>query len=225
MTMLRRITPLTGLLLVFCVILLIIIWLESLATNNPDSVNYKTSLSVDKNLKENVVNVNFELPPISNYTEIMERPLFSETRRPIETESDNGGLQTHENDVPASAGNIGAYRLIGVLLTDSMKTAYVFDSRTQKLQRLSNGDEIEEWSISEISADTVILNKPNGKTRELLLWQQPLPTQGKDSTQYIMNQNGEDSTESENQDSTNSNPIVDEEIEELMGSGDNIVPE
>ena len=86
----------------------------------------------------------FNTLPIENFQAILERPIFSPSRRPPSVE------------LPATTGDV-AFVLKGILIDEDERTALFRSKRSDKLVRLGEGDKIEGWTLVRIEADQVVL--------------------------------------------------------------------
>ncbi len=99
----------------------------------------------------------FTLPPLGQYADIIDRPLFNEDRRPTVAAPHEAG--------PAPDVN---FRLIGVVITTEKKEALFQLSRRNEVARGGLESWIEGWMIESIEPDRVMLRRgPN--TTELSL--------------------------------------------------------
>ncbi|MFO1353060.1 MAG: type II secretion system protein N [Gammaproteobacteria bacterium] len=94
----------------------------------------------------------FKIAPLSEYAEIIERPLFYTSRRPEEPE-------VAEAPAPAPPPEEVALTLIGVLVTPQSTTALVQNDETGKVSMLKAGDAVENWQLETIKADSVVLRQ------------------------------------------------------------------
>ena len=118
----------------------------------------------------------FDLPPISDFTSIIERPLFEADRRP---ESIDGGGQ-NEIVTPQSApgnGDAGNMILSAIVLADDKAIALVQTKTDHKIHRLETGETIGGWTIKKIKNKEIILSKGN-ETRNLELLVMKSPAAG-----------------------------------------------
>lgn len=107
----------------------------------------------------------------SAYAAIAERPLFSPTRRPLESAPSTAANQPRKS--PAK------FVLTGVIIVSpEEKIALLREARSPTAQRLSEGQSIAGWRIEKIMPDRVILASGD-ETAEILLWsdQEPPPRQ------------------------------------------------
>ncbi len=86
----------------------------------------------------------FSMLPIEDFQAILERPIFSPSRRPPSVE------------LPATTGDV-AFVLKGILIDEDERTALFRSKRSDKLVRLGEGDKIEGWTLVRIEADQVVL--------------------------------------------------------------------
>jgi general secretion pathway protein N len=90
------------------------------------------------------------LPPLASYAAIVERPLFSPSRRP-----------PPNAETPAGPSIESRYRLLGMVATGLHKKAFVADG-TRKVE-IAEGDRLDSWTVTEIGADRVRLTSPTGE--------------------------------------------------------------
>jgi hypothetical protein len=88
----------------------------------------------------------FSMPPIRAYTEVLERPLFSETRRP-----------SVDSPVAPVDQRSSAFTLVGTIISEHEKHALIEHGQPPHLERISEGQDIEGWSVESIRPDRIIL--------------------------------------------------------------------
>jgi hypothetical protein len=89
---------------------------------------------------------------IDTYSEIVERPLFIEGRKPIAEVSQTENLQNTDS------GQIDDWALIGIYIKDKKPMA-LFSKRNEarKFQKISEDQTIAGWQLKQIQADRVVL--------------------------------------------------------------------
>jgi general secretion pathway protein N len=97
----------------------------------------------------------FTLPPLASLSAISDRPLFSLTRRPPE-------------DQEKSLGQLATFILDGVRISPDGRAAIVIHGAPPTVAHVSEGQEIEGWSVSAILPDRIVL-RHNGTEHELRL--------------------------------------------------------
>lgn len=102
------------------------------------------------------------LPPMTTYAAIVERPLFSSSRRPT----------------PGAGGVPGPsvesrYRLLGIVATGVRKTAFVAEG-ARRLE-IAEGDTLDGWTVKTIGQDRVLLASPAGEAALKLKLAPPEP--------------------------------------------------
>lgn len=103
----------------------------------------------------------FELLPLLRYAEIMERPVFIDTRRPEEDEAAAPPAPPPAPDQPLN--------LIGVvLLPNSAAVLLRPEEPNARVLRVPQGGMIDGWRLEAVQAGKVILRKGN-EVRELAL--------------------------------------------------------
>jgi general secretion pathway protein N len=90
------------------------------------------------------------LPPLASYAAIIERPLFSPSRRPPP------GAQTAQGPSIESR-----YRLVGIVATGPKKTAFIAEGAQRR--DIAVGDMLDGWTVSEIGQDRIKLTSPAGE--------------------------------------------------------------
>ncbi|WP_446811738.1 hypothetical protein ACH50O_09295 [Methylomonas sp. 2BW1-5-20] len=100
---------------------------------------------------------------IETYSEIVERPLFIEGRKPIAEASPTENLQN------ADSGQIDDWALIGIYIKDKKPIA-LFSKRNEarKFQKISEDQTIAGWQLKQIQADRVLLLQA-GQERSVVL--------------------------------------------------------
>lgn len=111
----------------------------------------------------------FELPPLEDYRQMVERPLFMETRRP--------GAETNEAAAPQSPPRPINLKLMGVVWTPHGKIALLVDAKG-KYRRLKMQDMLDGWTLVDLESDRATLQQ--GEKREVLplLKKRPKPPPG-----------------------------------------------
>jgi hypothetical protein len=178
----------TLLLTIFCIMLIAVIWFELQHPPEPEIESHEASPpSIDGAGSSNPENTIF-FPPLSQYGEIVERPLFLAERRPPEEEEPEIEEEEPENE----------YILLGVILLSERKAALirvqepapvgnqnrsrgrgVARSGESKVVRLQIGEDINGWRLETVADDKVILRKGE-QTKDVLLVRnrdEPVPRQ------------------------------------------------
>jgi len=93
------------------------------------------------------------MPPLAAFAETLERPLFSESRRPAESET----LAEAPDDSDAARPAAGGFLLSAVVITDESRVALLRGPESRALARLREGETLDGWSVAEIRADSVLL--------------------------------------------------------------------
>ena len=109
-----------------------------------------------------------ELPPLSFYSEVGERPLFFEGRRPPPDQPDEGEVAEEPEAEPDAPPPKVA--LTGILILEGERYALVKRADGKGTERLRVGDEYESWTVDEIGEERLVMAN-NGQKEEFLLWQ------------------------------------------------------
>ncbi len=108
----------------------------------------------------------FALPPLEDYVEMVERPLFIESRKPTDeaAETAQGGAETSKTPM-----NL---KLMGVIFTPEGKKALLVNEQG-KYQRAKKDEEISSWKLLQIDADKIVLQQDD--ERQVLPLLKPKP--------------------------------------------------
>jgi hypothetical protein len=110
-----------------------------------------------------IPNWNYRAPPLAEFGETVERPLFMADRRPAEPDQ--------EGSEPAVAGRglqRPDVRLMGVVITPGRRQALLQEKRGGNVLYLEPGMALDEWEVKSVEPDRVVLAAA-GQTEELEL--------------------------------------------------------
>lgn len=112
------------------------------------------------------------LPPLEEYSEIVDRPLFYQARRPPPPADEQPVA------APVAPTEEDELTLIGVMLIGTQKTALIQNQATGKVARLKVGDTLDNWQVVEVEPQRVTLLRRDGESKQLsLLRNQRKPSQ------------------------------------------------
>lgn len=97
----------------------------------------------------------FAIPDEASLTAILERPVFSETRRPS---GGPDGLRTTQTD----------FMLAGVVISAGERSALIQPTQSKLIQRLKEGDDIGGWMLVEIARDRIKVRRGAVETEILI---------------------------------------------------------
>jgi type II secretory pathway component PulC len=98
-----------------------------------------------------------ELPPLEDYAQMADRPLFMESRRP--------GAEPSEAPPPPPPMTPLNLKLMGIVFTPQGKKALLVDAKG-KYKRLKAQDSLDGWTLIEMKADQVVMQQ--GEERKSL---------------------------------------------------------
>jgi hypothetical protein len=114
----------------------------------------------------------FELGPIASFGAVVERPLFSRSRRPAPADrSSTADVRTSNTGAP--------FVLSGVIVAGATRVAFLQPRSQPKTLRVLEGETVEGWKIEKILPYRVVIG--NGDAREELALQDriaPAPAPG-----------------------------------------------
>lgn len=91
------------------------------------------------------------LPPQANFTAIVDRPLFSPSRRPAPG---------------AGSGNRGSgiearYQLLGLVVSENVRRAWLAEG--ERHFDVGEGDKLDGWTVTRIQQDRIVLTSATGQ--------------------------------------------------------------
>ena len=89
----------------------------------------------------------FAMPPLRNFAGVLSRPLFSETRRP--PRAPTGPADTRD----------ASFTLVGTILTAQARHALVEHGQPPHIERVSEGQEVDGWTVEQILPDRVVFGR------------------------------------------------------------------
>lgn len=101
------------------------------------------------------------MPDKASLAVILERPVFSQTRRP--------------SGAPAGAQATIDFTLSGVVISTYQRSALVQPGKAGIVQRLKEGDEIAGWTLIQITPDRIIVRRGAEEAEMLLNYAAPAP--------------------------------------------------
>ena len=107
---------------------------------------------------------NMQLPPISDYQSIEERPLFVEGRRPIEEEQPEPEAPPPPPPAPPKTPP-PVLDLRGIMIVGNERIAFLGRPVEKDGEsRLKAGSQIRDWTVTAIEADQVVLENGGERT-------------------------------------------------------------
>ena len=145
-------------LLGLCVIFTTILLFEL----NPEYSNNIKSEVIDVDLSptdSGIALKEFVFPKITAFNEIIERPLFNETRLPFETgKPEQTVVDTRKNNTKAR-NKQEQLSLNAVVMTPDKQIAIIQSGPGKDLQRVALGEAIEGWTLDDVSSHSIRLVK------------------------------------------------------------------
>lgn len=108
--------------------------------------------------------VRMTLPPLAALSETVERPLFTETRRPPDEEPD--GAPVSASPVPARSSM--SFSVSAIVITDSERAVLLVHPQSGELTRLNEGETVAGWRLDKVESDRAVFSK-DGESREAVL--------------------------------------------------------
>ncbi len=151
-----------------CTVLLAILVVELLVSPAPSAIPAPPSTLPHP--PSSVKKDDFSLPPLSHYQEIVERPLFLQSRRPVPQASGEtsplGPKEAHLNQYALTAVIIGPDKRLALIRSTADKG--------KKALRLEEGQDLQGWRLKEIKDESAIFQQVN-QQQELRLQRKTPP--------------------------------------------------
>ena len=116
-------------------------------------------------------NANRTALPTETFSEIIERPLFMDTRRPyvapVSTDANK-----HKRPRKTEPDILTLFSLSAIVITNEKRIALVEDNRTGKLQQLHQGEMYGGWTLTDIGTNSITMQQgPDIRNMELVVKQ------------------------------------------------------
>jgi len=111
------------------------------------------------------------LPPLESFSETLNRPLFTATRRPPSPLAALQGQQPPAPQAPERTGPkgeklvIGTYLLNGIVVTPEQKLVLLKHAVSGKSLRVAEGETLDDWKVETIAPEYVILRRGDREER------------------------------------------------------------
>lgn len=111
------------------------------------------------------------LPPLESFSETLNRPLFTATRRPPSPLAALQGQQAPAPVQPERTGPrgeklvLGTYLLNGIVVTPEQKIVLLKHAVSGKAIKLSEGDNLDDWTVATVAPEYVILRRGDREER------------------------------------------------------------
>jgi hypothetical protein len=154
-------------LLGLCVIFTTILWFElNPGHSNTVEIDLINIDSPPKDLDVDLKEIVF--PDITAFDEIIERPLFNETRLPSEAQKQEQTVVNSRKKNNQTRNIQEQISLSAVVITQDTQIAILQKGREKALQRVSMGETIDGWTLEDVSSHSIRLVKGN-ETKNLEL--------------------------------------------------------
>jgi hypothetical protein len=142
----------TLVLLAVCAALAAVLW-TGLSGGVP-AVVPAVPVGVTAEREDEPASIDFALPPIEHYAELIERPLFLESRRPFRLEP-----AAADAPEPVRLGRRPALVLMGVVITPERRSAMLLDAASRQAMSVAEGAAVAGWRLDQVGPDGVVLRQ------------------------------------------------------------------
>lgn len=131
--------------------------------NTPIALPVNTDIDSKAVIKNDIPleKIQYEVPEISDYDEIINRPLFFEDRKPYVYVAPETPTKKPRKKKQAAPKKTEQYSLNAVVITSERQLAIIQSGRKKTLQRIALGEEIDGWTLETIEPRSVLLKKGN----------------------------------------------------------------
>jgi len=111
------------------------------------------------------------LPPLESFSETLNRPLFTATRRPPSPLAALQGQQAAAPAQPERTGPrgeklvLGTYLLNGIVVTPEQKIVLLKHAVSGKAVKVSEGEALDDWTVATVAPEYVILRRGDREER------------------------------------------------------------
>jgi len=112
--------------------------------------------------------IQYDTPDISDYDEIINRPLFFEDRKPYVYVAPEKSQKKSNKKKKTAPKQTEQYVLNAVIITPEKHLAIIQSSRGKNTQRIALGESLDGWTVEAIEPRSVLLKKGN-ETKNLEL--------------------------------------------------------
>ena len=95
-----------------------------------------------------------EIRPVESFAALTARPLFTASRRPPPVQAAGGGPASSVEGIGVI---LGRYRLTGVVVTPTIRIAFMTDLKANKSFVVSEGEKLGDWVFTEIARESITL--------------------------------------------------------------------
>lgn len=146
-----------------CLVLAIVLYRE--ITDAPRVPVVKLAAGPGKGVvPRGAVDTRIAFPPIDDFAEVVERPLFNDTRRPREPEE--------EAETPAPEIQT-KFSLVGTVMSATEHVALIQRDQSKELVIIAEGENIDGWTVEAVHSDHVVVR--NGDTQQVVELREPIP--------------------------------------------------
>jgi type II secretory pathway component PulC len=138
---------------------LIFIALFIIEYRNSYSLEEEVVSRVDANEGSDQNSVNNRIPDAEDFNTIIERPLFSVTRRPVENNNGLNASSITPEIVNTRNTSNEEFLLSGIMITENEKFAFVLSDSGRTTSKLRIGEEISDWTLTEIESHAVTISR------------------------------------------------------------------
>lgn len=121
-------------------------------------------------------NANRTALPTGTFSEIIERPLFMDTRRPHAAPV-SADAKKHKRPHQTGPDILTLISLSAIVITNEKHIALIEDNRTGKLQQLHQGEMYGGWTLTDVGTNSIAMQKGQD-TRSIELVVKPTRTPG-----------------------------------------------
>ena len=126
-----------------------------------DEANVALEITAENKPLASIAIPSFEVAGLETYSDVVQRPLFTESRRPPKPRPVAKMLPKPEPELlptpVAVKPQTGGFRLAGVSIGENKTVALLKPVDGGQVWRLSEGDKVEGWTLQAIGADSVTL--------------------------------------------------------------------
>lgn len=148
-------TRTSPILMVVCVVAAVVVYIQVQSGPNLRVASLPVTASIAEPAPDLPTPPAFSMPPLESFSQIIDRPLFSVSRRPEEAV---GVTQQAAQQVQAQAHG---FTVKGIIIAENTRVALILRKGAKSMVQISEGQVIDGWTVATILPDRVVFRRGN----------------------------------------------------------------
>lgn len=142
-------------LMVVCVLAAVVVYIQVQTGPNLRVASLPVTASIAEPAPDLPTQPAFSMPPLESFSQIIDRPLFSVSRRPEEA--------VEVAPKAAQQGRAQAHGFIvkGIIIAENTRVALILRKGAKSMMQIAEGQVIDGWTVATILPDRVVFRRGN----------------------------------------------------------------